>query len=328
MFPAARCPSQRIDDCSLRVLHNRPGTAILLSAFLWGTWWIPLRYMDASGGGGVWILAASFLLPLPVLAVVAMRFRGPMLKLNPPLAAAGCLVAVSVVLYAEGFLRGNVARVILLFYLTPVWSTLLGRWMLGEPITGRRVATIILGLSGLYVIFNQQDGPLMPHDVAEWMALLSGFCWALGMVYMRRTRRQSFLGRAFWVLAFAGAWTLVMALAPGGREWDLPTVPALTTTLGWLLATAFLWTLPVVWLTTVGGSGLDPGRVAILLLFEVVVGLVSAALLAGEIIGPREWVGAVLILVAGALGASAETVSRDASKGAPPHDTTPRKPAD
>ena len=59
------------------------------------------------------------------------------------------LLALSIALYSEGLLRGTVARVLLSFYLTPVWSTLFERLLLGEPITGRRIVTILLGLVGI-----------------------------------------------------------------------------------------------------------------------------------------------------------------------------------
>ena len=44
---------------------------------------------------------------------------------------------------------------------------------------------------------------------------------------------------------------------------------------------------------------LDPGRINILLMFEVVVAITSAALLTNEIIGFREIIGGVVIVSAG-----------------------------
>ena len=53
-----------------------------------------------------------------------------------------------------------------------------------------------------------------------------------------------------------------------------------------------------MWLTIVGASRLDPGRVAILLMFEIIVGLTTAAALTDEPFGLREAIGAAFILAA------------------------------
>ena len=66
----------------------------------------------------------------------------------------------------------------------------------------------------------------------------------------------------------------------------------------WMLMTAALaliWLLPVIALTVYGASGLEPGRVAIFLMLEVIIGLTSAALLLDEPFGMREFIGAALI---------------------------------
>ena len=66
----------------------------------------------------------------------------------------------------------------------------------------------------------------------------------------------------------------------------------------WLLVFGLVWMPLVLWLTMFGGSRLDPGRVAVLLMLEVVIGLASAAVLTHEPFGRREFVGAVFVLAA------------------------------
>jgi len=63
-------------------------------------------------------------------------------------------------------------------------------------------------------------------------------------------------------------------------------------------ALGLVWMPVVLWLTMFGGTRLDPGRVAVLLMLEVVIALASAALLTNEPFGPREFIGAVLIVAA------------------------------
>jgi drug/metabolite transporter (DMT)-like permease len=211
---------------------------------------------------------------------------------------SGFCLALSVALYAEGLVRGQVARVLLLFYLTPVWSTLLGRWILGETITGRRIGTIVLGFSGLAVIFGVDAGVPAPAGVGDWMGLMSGVVWALAMVHMNRTVERPLFDRVFVQFVFLGPIFFLVAWVTGGIHHAGPSAEALGDSAPWLLGFALVWMLPVIWLTVVGASRLDPGRVAILLMLEVIVGLTTAALLTDEPFGVREAVGAALILAA------------------------------
>jgi drug/metabolite transporter (DMT)-like permease len=64
-----------------------------------------------------------------------------------------------------------------------------------------------------------------------------------------------------------------------------------------LTAAGFL--IPVMSGVYWGSSHVDPGRLGILLQIEAVVGIGSAALLAGEPFGLRQAIGAVLVIGAG-----------------------------
>jgi drug/metabolite transporter (DMT)-like permease len=101
--------------------------AILFSTLLWGTLWIPMRQMEAAGLAGAPAPAFGFLIGLIVLLPFGLARLRRVLGGGWPVAVAGFFMAATIALYAEGLVRGQVARVILLFYLTPVWSTLLGR---------------------------------------------------------------------------------------------------------------------------------------------------------------------------------------------------------
>ena len=67
----------------------------------------------------------------------------------------------------------------------------------------------------------------------------------------------------------------------------------------WLVLVAVGFLIPVMWGVYWGSRHVDPGRLGILLQIEAVVGVGSAALLAGEPFGVRQAVGAVLVISAG-----------------------------
>lgn len=273
--------------------------AVLASTLLWGTLWIPLRHLNAAAPNGAWATAAGFALPMLVLLPVALIRRRSIGAGGLPLVRAGVLLAAAIALYADALLRGQIARVILLFYLMPVWSAVLGRVLLDVRISGTRVATIVLGLLGMCVVFGLgKSGLPAPRTVAEWMGLLSGFCWACSMVALRRAPQGAALDAAYVSFLFMAALFVLCALVPGGRSWGSPSIELFRASASWILLFGLVWMPVVLWLTMVGGSRLDPGQVAVLLMLEVVIGLVSAGLLAREPFGWRELVGAICILAA------------------------------
>ncbi len=71
--------------------------------------------------------------------------------------------------------------------------------------------------------------------------------------------------------------------------------------LPWLVLMAAVFLIPVMWGLLWGAQHLDPGRLGILLQTEAIVGIGSAALLAGEPFGAREALGSALVIAAGAV---------------------------
>jgi len=259
---------------------------------------VPLRHLRDVGVGGPWATVVGLSLPLVVLLPVGVVRRRSIRAGGWPLVQAAFFMAAGVALYSEGLVRGAVARVILLFYLTPVWSTLLARVTLGDPITGARVVAILLGLAGVAVVVGGDGRVPVPHSVADWMGLLAGLSWAWSMVQLRRLRQATDLDKLIVQFVFLGACVVLVSLVPAGSVWEAPNLDAFRQAWGWLVALGAVWMPALLWLTVFGGSRVSPGRVAILLMLEVVIGLASAALLTDEPFGLRELAGAACILAA------------------------------
>jgi drug/metabolite transporter (DMT)-like permease len=256
--------------------------------------------MHEGGASGAWITTIGFLIPLAVLLPVALASWRRTLDGLRRLRFAGFWLALGIALYTEGIVRGQIARVILLFYLTPVWGTLLAWIFLQQPITGRRLATIVLGLAGMLVIFGIDLGAPSSHATADWMGLAAGFAWAVAMVAFNRGASRPLFERVFVHFVFLAPVFFLVTLIPGDASSASVAFRLDVHSLPWLLAFSLLWMLPVIVLTVFGASYVDPGRFAILLMFEIVVGLASAALLTDEPFGARELAGAALVM--GAIG--------------------------
>src|SRR5215210_53509 len=105
--------------------------ACAFAGCVWGLLWIPLRVLDAGGLTGLWATFAFYAWPMVlVLPAMAWRWRQT-LDGGLSLQLTGFASALGLVFYSVALLYTDVIQVMLLFYLTPVWSTLLARWFLG-----------------------------------------------------------------------------------------------------------------------------------------------------------------------------------------------------
>jgi drug/metabolite transporter (DMT)-like permease len=166
---------------------------------------------------------------------------------------------------------------------------------------GLRVVSVVLGLAGAAVLLGFADGLPLPRSVGDWLGLGAGVLFALSVTLVRKGKAISGLEQT--LVAFAAATLLSLLLLPLAPQPARPVDPSV---LAWAALAALAWLLPCTWLLLWGARLLEPGRVSLLLLLEVAVAAISAALLAGEPFGSREAAGCVLILAAGALEGGAE----------------------
>jgi drug/metabolite transporter (DMT)-like permease len=279
----------------------RPEVAVLFSAAVWGTIWIPIRQLEAVGWeAGVAAAASSLIGTLCVLPFILRHWRDALI-VPPVVWLIGFLLGFGIALYWEGMVRGNVARVVLLFYMMPVWTVVLARIINGERVTLRRLVGVALGVGGMLVVFSREGGLPVPRSVGDYMGLLSGVIWALAFVLCARPgNEKTTLAQFFISLLFLTPAIYLLAILPGSRESAaaLAAAPGVVATIFWLAGLTLVWLLPGMFMTLYGADRLKPGQVAIFLMVEVVVALVSSAVLLDEPFGVPEIVGATLILSA------------------------------
>jgi drug/metabolite transporter (DMT)-like permease len=292
-----------------------PAGAVAFSAALWGLWWLPLRALADAGLTGPAVNAALYGIASVVLLPWFWRRRRRLAAGGVLLLGAGGLFGGALVSWNLALILGEVVRVTLLFYLAPVWATLLAVTVLGERIGWLRVVSVVLGLAGALVLLGFASGLPLPRSAGDWLGLTAGLLFALSVTLVRKG--EAIEGLEQTLVSFATAAVLSLALlvvAPHQTSTVDPIV------LVWAALAALGWLLPVTWLLLWGARFLEPGRVSLLLLLEVAVAAISAALLAGEPFGLREAFGCLLILTAGALEGAAELrPARRALSSLPPH---------
>ena len=282
---------------SLKLSATQASFALLLGGCFWGLYWIPIRWLDGAGLSGSWagiVLNASALIVLLPFIYAARKNLLPHWQI---FLFSGLVAGTAFALFTISLSNTHVAKSILLFYLTPVWSTILGRIFLGEKLTAVRFLTLALGLGGMAIILGDSNTLPIPKSMGEWFALGSGVLWSVASLGLFKSQGAPIAGQLF---AFLLGATCVLTIGTFLLGFTL-TIPDQTnqTTL-WLgvFCLAAFYMLPMIWLTIYPATLLSPVRVGLLLMSEVLVGLASAALLSGDPFGWREVIGATLIVSA------------------------------
>jgi drug/metabolite transporter (DMT)-like permease len=283
---------------------------LLFNAFAWGVSWWPFRELGERGLHALWATVFVYVLGVVVITVVRPRAWGQLLR-APALwwlvLASGATNAT----FNWGVTIGDVVRVVLLFYLMPVWAVLLARVLLGEPLTRPALLRLALALAGAAVVLwpaqpTTGDASFawpVPSTLAEWLGLAGGVAFALTNVLLRREAAQPEMARA--LAMFVGgavvAGVVALALATGSHvPWPGPA-PAWGLGVG-LLA---LWFLASNLTLQYGAARVPANITAVVMVSEVLFASASAVLLGASAITPTLAIGACLIVGASLLAARA-----------------------
>lgn len=276
-----------------------PVAGVLSGALVWGLIWYPYRVLQDLGVSGAMatlityllaILSGTFMLRRVWRERETLRGWALLLVLSAGWANFGYVLAM---------LQGEVMRVLLLFYLAPVWTILFSFWLLGERLNHYGYFVIALSLGGAMVMLWKPDiGLPLPQNLSEWVALSAGMGFALSNVTSRRAAHLSIEAKSFSLWLGTAALTLPFLLWQGGIAEQLAVISAQH----WLM----LVLMGIVLCATgfavqYGVTHLSANRAVVLFLFELVIAAISSYVLAGETLEWRDWIGASLIVSASLL---------------------------
>jgi drug/metabolite transporter (DMT)-like permease len=206
--------------------------ALLVNAFVWGVSWWPFRQLQALGLHPLWGTTVIYALAAATIALWrpdALRQLATQPALWLIFAASGTTNAT----FNWSVSIGDVVRVVLLFYLMPLWAMLLARVILKEPLTPTALARVACALAGAALVLSQGgvdpaarpgampavSGGLALPDV---LALAGGFAFALNNVMLRREAAQPDEGRAIAMFlggaVVAGVAATALSATAGGAH--------------------------------------------------------------------------------------------------------------
>ena len=283
--------------------------SLIAGAAVWGMVWFPFRILEQAGVSG---MLASFLCYGIALAI-GVAISGPVWRELRIAGGWGVLLILSAgwtnFAYVQAILEGEVMRVLLLFYLAPLWTVFFAYFLLGEKLNRLGYAVIALSLCGSMVMLWQPSlGLPLPQNRAEWIGLSAGMSFAITNVIVRHTQHLSVEFKSSTVWLGTVLLTGCMLVYQGGLWTQLQSI---SFDAWWLLALIGLVLCATSLIVQFGLTHLPANQAAIFLLSELLFAAVAAYLLTGERMGPRELIGAALIVSASLLSGRIE----DAQQG-------------
>lgn len=272
-----------------------PILSLLLAATLWGLFWYPLRILEQNGLSGLWATLFIYLGTLPILVVLFYRYRDQFYENATLLIFIALTSGWTNTAFILAIIEGPIVRVMILFYLSPLWATLFGVVFLKEKLSFLSLVMLVIAMAGAVIMLWQEDvGFPLPSTTTDWLALSSGFAFAITNALTRKAKYASVQ------LKVVFSWLGVILVSGVLLVFFNTNIDSVSVNV--IASAVFTGAILVVIMTVsvmYGVSHMPVQRSAIILLFELIVAAVSASLLTDETVLPREWVGGLFILTAG-----------------------------
>ncbi len=275
-------------------------TLFFATAF-WGIFWLPLRHIENAGISGIWAVIAINAVPLLFLIPIIIVRRQHLFTHLKTKCLAGFAIGGGMAFYAIAFLYSTVLRTTLLFYMTPIWATLLAILILKEKTTWGRWLAIAVGLTGLLLILSGKESAPLSQGLnrGDFFALLAGLFWGYGTVLIKKTPNIPAIdiipAQYFWAVVISA---VVLITTIGTVDFRIPDARQLLSALPLIVGFYVIIILPTMLISTRICQLLSPGRVCLLMMSEVLVAGISAPLIAGEAVTATEWFAGSLIILA------------------------------
>lgn len=273
--------------------HGLAVSILFISSVGWGLTWLPTKGIHQMGLDAEYLVLIAFasasILLSPFLFLQRQSWRGHVRYLL----LIGLFGGLANLTFQLAIVHGNVVRVMILFYLLPVWSVLGGWYVLKEKPDWLRIVAMLISLTGAMLILQVDSSTFAGLDWVDVLAILSGVTFALNNILFRKTAAQPLVSKVSAVFLgcaiLMGAYLLFASVSRPVPD-NLSPVYAAVYGIGYLS----LITFGTQW----GVTQLEAGRAALIIVMELVVAVVSVALLTDITLSLREIMGGILVISA------------------------------
>lgn len=268
---------------------ERGQITVALAAMVWSTAGVLQRQLSV--GVAAQVAGRALFAAVTVAAYVAVVERGRVRDACRSLGYAGLGFAVSLAVASGAFIvalnHASVAQVLFIQSIAPVLAALLGRALLGEPVSRRTSVAMIVALLGVGVMVGSPGGG---SALGSGLAVVMAFGFAVGIVIARHRREVSMAPAT----VLAQLMLLVVAAPFAFAENPHVSGPDVL----WLvLLGAGQIGLGLI-LFTIGARLIPAAQVALISLLEVVLGPMWVWLAMGERPGAATFIGGAIVVAA------------------------------
>tara|TARA_Y100001960_G_scaffold40813_1_gene39766 strand:- start:27 stop:932 length:906 start_codon:yes stop_codon:yes gene_type:complete len=281
--------------------HFKIAIALAISAGAWGIYWLPQRILADGGLTGGWgtisqmIIGVILLLPIALWRGIKKRGTGLELPFT------GLLVGGGFICYALSFLLTDVVRALILFYMTPIWTTIFEILFLKKKPGWQRAITLSLALGGLWIVFSKNSVIPLPENAGDWIALVGGAIFAGGMIRLEVVKTDGVFPIIFSFFFYGALFNILAGFFLADYLGEMPDFEAFISMSMFLIILSVFYFIPTGIVILWSPSKLGAGLCSILFLSEIVVGVISSSILTDEPFGWREIVGSSMIVIGGIL---------------------------
>jgi drug/metabolite transporter (DMT)-like permease len=275
--------------------------ALIYGAISWGLIWYPYRLLNDNGLAGVQSSVLSYWLALLIGGLLFWRRYADIVKVPASAYWLSLVAGWTNLAYVLAIIDGEVMRVMLLFYLSPLWTLLLARIWLHERWQRPQLIAIALSLIGAELMLTDgQWGLPWPQSTSDWLALSAGIGFSITNVITRFSTHLTVAAKSMLVWLGVFSLSVIVLLWQEGLAGFAIISSVNMHTMGMLLLIALMITSATL-LVQYGVTKIPAIQASVLFMFELIVAAVAAYFLANETMSLIEMIGGLCIVAAGLL---------------------------